>query len=331
MAAKGGAPPASADGSDKLAFFSNRRRTNNAMLNCSVRIAATASLLLLAVSAPAQQAALPVPSPAARPDNSPSSKSAALLRTNIKVYLIGDSTMSIKEVRLYPETGWGMPFATFFDPTVTIDNRAKNGRSTKTFLSEGLWQSVAGELKEGDYVFIQFGHNDESKEKAERYTTPEEYRANLVRFVSETRAKKASPILLTPVARRKFDASGHIMETHEVYSNLVRSVAKDENVPLIDLDEKGQALLQQYGEENSKLLFDWLEPGEHPNYPEGKQDNTHFNELGARKIAELVLVEVKALHLDLADKIVKRQVTAQPAAVPAPDKAVVSPKTPSRD
>jgi lysophospholipase L1-like esterase len=205
--------------------------------------------------------------------------------SGIKVHLAGDSTMSNKEVTAYPETGWGMPFAHFFDASVTVDNRAKNGRSTKTFLSEGLWQSLATDLQAGDYVFIQFGHNDESKEKVGRYTPPEEYKANLIRFVSETRSKKAMPVLLTPVARRKFDAAGRIVETHEVYSAVVRSVAKDENVPLIDLDAKSQVLLQDYGPENSKLLFNWLEPGEHPNYPDGVSDNTHFNELGARKIA----------------------------------------------
>jgi len=231
--------------------------------------------------------------------------SPAVPPKNIRVYLIGDSTMSAKEVRAYPETGWGMPFAHFFDTTVTVDNRAKNGRSTKTFISEKLWQPVVENLQEGDYVFIQFGHNDESKEKTERYTTPEEYKANLLRFVSETRNKKAFPILITPVARRKFDATGHIVETHEIYSELVRTVAKEENVQFIDLDKKSQALLQQYGEENSKMLFNWLEPGENPNYQTGHQDNTHFNELGARKVAELVLAEIKNLHLELAERIVK--------------------------
>ena len=83
----------------------------------------------------------------------------------IKIYLIGDSTIAKKEIKAYPETGWGMPFVYFFDSTVTVDNRAKNGRSTKTFISENLWKPVADSLQEGDYVFIQFGHNDESKEK----------------------------------------------------------------------------------------------------------------------------------------------------------------------
>lgn len=226
-------------------------------------------------------------------------------KKKIKVWLAGDSTMSVKEIRAYPETGWGMPFEYFFDSTVTVDNRAKNGRSTKTFISEGLWQGIIENLQEGDYVFIQFGHNDEVKEKVERYTTPEEYKNNLVKFVSETRRKKANPILLTPVTRRRFDAAGRIQETHELYSKLVREVAAQQNVPLIDLDKKSQRLLQQFGVENSKLLFLQLKPGEHPNYPGGKDDNTHFNELGARLVAQLVLAEIKTLNLELAERIAK--------------------------
>lgn len=227
----------------------------------------------------------------------------SLQKDLVKVYLIGDSTMSIKEIRAYPETGWGMPFTYFFDSSVVVDNRARNGRSTGSFLAEYRWQPIVDSLEEGDYVFIQFGHNDEVKTKA-TYTTPEEFKANLVRYVTETREKKAKPVLITPVARRKFDASGFIVGTHEQYSEIVRSVAKEQQVPLIDLDKKSQELLQQLGVEKSKMLFNWLEPGEHPNYPEGVEDNTHFNELGARKMAELVLAEIKALDLELADRVV---------------------------
>lgn len=223
----------------------------------------------------------------------------------IYVYLIGDSTLSIKETKAYPETGWGMPFANFFDTTVVIKNLAKNGRSTKTFLSEGLWKPAFDQLKAGDYVLIQFGHNDESKEKVDRYTTPEEYKANLIKFVNETRSKKGIPILITPVSRRNFDSEGKIKETHPVYTDLVKEVAKDLNVPLIDLNERSKALYQQMGAENSKLLFNQLLPNEHPNYPEGKVDNTHFNELGARRIAQLVLAELNALHIELANRVVK--------------------------
>ena len=213
--------------------------------------------------------------------------------------------MANKEVKAFPETGWGMPFTYFFDSTVRIDNRAKNGRSTKSFIEEKLWQPVADNLKEGDYVLIQFGHNDEVKEKAGRYTTRGEFRANLLRYVSDTKSKKANPVLITPVARRKFDATGKIMETHLEYSDIVRSVAKEKNVPLIDLDRKSQEMLQQFGPETSKWLFNYLEPNEHPNYPDGQKDNTHFNEFGARKIAELVLAEIIKLNLDLAERIVK--------------------------
>lgn len=220
-----------------------------------------------------------------------------------KLYLIGDSTMSIKEVKAYPETGWGMPFANFFDSTIVVDNRAKNGRSTRTFISENLWQPVADILQEGDYVFIQFGHNDEVKEKTDRYASPEDYKKNLVKFITETRAKKAIPVLLTPVSRRKFDSAGRAMETHAEYSLLVKEVSKQYNVSMIDLDEKSKSLYQQLGTETSKLLFLQVEPREHPNYPEGKIDNTHFNELGARKIAEIVLAEIRNLKLPLAEHI----------------------------
>jgi len=224
-------------------------------------------------------------------------------KKKITVWLCGDSTMSIKDPRYYPETGWGMPFVYFFDSTVSIENRAKNGRSTKTFISEKLWQSVIDNAKEGDYVFIQFGHNDEAKEKVERYTTPEEYKANLLKFVNESRSKKAQPVLLTPVTRRRFDANGNILQTHEIYSGLVRELAAAEKVPLIDLDKKSQELLQQFGKDNSKWLFLQLQAGEHPNYPDGRDDNTHFNELGARLVAELVLKEIKNLNLELAERI----------------------------
>ena len=198
-----------------------------------------------------------------------------------------------------------MPFTYFFDSTVVVDNRAKNGRSTKSFIAEGLWQPVLDNLQEGDYVFIQFGHNDEGKEKVGRYTTPEEFKRNLMRYISETRSKKAIPVLITPVARRSFDSTGRIRETHPIYTDAVKEVAQQLHVPLIDLDQKSQTLLQQYGPENSKILYNYLEVGEHPNYPDGRKDDTHFSELGARIMAEIVLAEFRNLHLELSERIVR--------------------------
>jgi len=226
-------------------------------------------------------------------------------KKKITIWLCGDSTMSIKEKKAYPETGWGMPFVYFWDSTVKVENLAKNGRSTKTFISEKLWQKVVDNAGEGDYVFIQFGHNDESKDKGERYATPDTFKMNLTKFIAEARARKASPVLFTPVSRRKFDDGGIALETHKEYSAYVKEVANKEKVLFIDLDTKSRELYQQFGKENSKLLFLQLKPGEHPNYPDGKEDNTHFNELGARLIAQLVLSEIKPLIPDLADRIIK--------------------------
>jgi lysophospholipase L1-like esterase len=224
-------------------------------------------------------------------------------KKKIKIFLAGDSTMSIKEPKAFPETGWGMPFVHFWDSSVTVVNRAKNGRSTKTFISEGLWKSIYDEMKEGDYVFIQFGHNDEAKDKGERYATPDTFKMNLTRFIKDAREKKATPILLTPVSRRKFDKEGNAIATHEQYSALVKEVVKETNVLFIDLDEKSRALYQRFGMETSKLFFLQLQPGEHPNYPDGKTDNTHFTEMGARLIAQLVLQELKALNIDLTGRL----------------------------
>ena len=222
----------------------------------------------------------------------------------IKVYLVGDSTMSIKQISKYPEAGWGMPFANFFDESVTVDNRAQNGRSTKSFMAEGRWKSVTDSLKAGDYVFIQFGHNDEVKTK-KTYTTEEEFKNNLARYVSESQKAGALPVLITPVARRNFDAEGQVLPTHQVYSEIVRTLSREMKVPLIDLDKESMALLQKMGVENSKLLFNKLEPGQNPNYPAGVDDNTHFNEYGARRMAELVLSELKKMNLEIANRIVK--------------------------
>ena len=226
------------------------------------------------------------------------------IKKKIKIYIIGDSTISIKENKAYPETGWGMPFVYFFDSTIEIENRAKNGKSTRTFIAENRWQPIVDSLQAGDYVLIQFGHNDENKDKIDRYVTPEQFKINLTKFVLETKSKNATPILITAVARRKFDSTHHIVDGHGIYTKNVRDLATELKVPMIDLQKSSTALLENMGEENSKLLFNYLEPNEHPNYPEGKNDNTHFNELGARKMAQLVLADLRKLNLDLVEHIV---------------------------
>lgn len=227
-------------------------------------------------------------------------------KKKIKVWMMGDSTMCYYEPSRAPLTGWGMPFATFFDSSVIVENRAKGGRSTRTFISENRWQPINDSMQAGDYLIIQFGHNDEAKEEKykDRYTSPEDYRTNLNLFISAAKEKQVQPILVTPVTRRYFDANGTIKQTHIVYSAIVREVAKEQEVPMIDLDEMSRKFVQELGSEHSKLLFNYLQTGEHPNYPDGIKDDTHFNEFGARQMAQLVLAEMKRQHMALVERIV---------------------------
>ncbi len=208
------------------------------------------------------------------------------------LHLAGDSTMAIKAPYMRPETGWGEPFADFFAAPLRIHNHAMNGRSTRTFLEEGRWQALLDALNAGDFVLIQFGHNDESRNKPDRYTTPEAFKQNLQRFVADVRAKQATPILLTPLTRRQFDADGKVLETHE-YSSLVREVAQQAKVSWIDLDALSRAHFAKMGIERSAARFLHLAAGEHPFYPAGVSDNTHLSPLGASEVAILVLRELQ--------------------------------------
>lgn len=215
---------------------------------------------------------------------------AAAQSRPVTIFLAGDSTMAAKLPEKRPETGWGEMLGQHFKTgKVAIENRAMNGRSTKTFISEGRWQSVVDALHKGDYVFIQFGHNDSSKEKGERYAPPAEYRKNLVRFVEDVRSKNAHAILMTPVMRRRFDKDGKFYDTHGEYPDIVRSVALALKVPLIDMHRKSEAVIVRYGAEESRKLFLQLKPGENANYPNGIDDNTHFSPLGAEEMAKLAV------------------------------------------
>jgi lysophospholipase L1-like esterase len=225
---------------------------------------------------------------------------ASAQKTPVTVYLAGDSTMAEKKPEKRPETGWGEMLQKYFDAEkVRIENHAQNGRSTRTFISENRWQAIVDKLKKGDYVFIQFGHNDQSKEKVDRYASPEDYRKNLIRFVAEVRAKKAFPVLLTPVMRRKFDADGKFVDQHGVYPDIVRAVAREYKTPLIDMHRTSEKVLVGYGVEESKKLFLQLPAGENPNYPNGVNDNTHFNPKGAEEMAKLAVAAIREEKIGL--------------------------------
>jgi lysophospholipase L1-like esterase len=229
-----------------------------------------------------------------------------LTSAQLTVYIAGDSTAANKTADKRPETGWGELLQEYFDPAkIKIDNRAQNGRSTKSFIAEGGWQAIVGQLHKGDWVFVQFGHNDESKDKAERYTPPEEFTINLRRFVGDVKEKKANIVLMTPLMRRRFDKDGRFYDTHGEYPDLTRSVAAKLKVPLIDTHRKSEAVIVKYGEVGSRSLFLQLKPGENPNYPNGVEDNTHFNPKGAEEMVKLAVEGIREDKLKLAKYLKK--------------------------
>jgi len=230
---------------------------------------------------------------------------AAAPAPTIDVYMIGDSTMADKpNPETNPERGWGQLLPQFFDDQVAVHNFAVNGRSTKSFIDEGKWGAVLGKLKAGDYVFIQFGHNDEKAEDTTRYTDPRtSFRRNLERFVTEARAKGATPVLFTPIVRRKWNAQGNLEDTHGAYPSAVREVAKNLRVPLIDLQPLTENLVRGTGPEGSKRLYVWVAAGESKMYPEGRQDDTHLSVLGATSVARLAAFSLRETSLPLAQHV----------------------------
>jgi lysophospholipase L1-like esterase len=228
---------------------------------------------------------------------------AQLQNRPVHIFMIGDSTMADKDPKAEPERGWGQALQAFFNDTVKVSNHAVNGRSSKSFLDEGRWQIVFNSLQSGDYVIIQFGHNDQKQDEA-RHTDPHtSYKNNLEKYVTDTRAKGAFPILCTPIVRRKFDEKGVLVDTHGEYPDAVRQAAKELKVPLLDLQLKTKTLVSDLGPEKSKSLFLHAPPGAYPNRPDGVQDDTHLNPEGAAAVARMAVEEMKALKLQLADHL----------------------------
>lgn len=239
------------------------------------------------------------------------------------IFMIGDSTMANKPVKDgNPERGWGQMLPGFLTDDIAVDNHAKNGRSSKSFIDEGLWAAVLDKIRPGDYVFIQFGHNDE-KPKEDRHTDPgTTFDANLERFVLETRDKGGIPVLFNSIVRRNFgdgnasaiaaavnqddafyadpnavtangptanEPAARLIDTHGAYLESPRNVAKRLNVPFVDMNSITKELVESLGPEKSKSLFVWVEPNTIPAIPKGRQDNTHLNICGARTITSLTI------------------------------------------
>lgn len=228
------------------------------------------------------------------------------------VFMIGDSTMANKSLTGgNPERGWGHMLPGFFSEDILIDNHAVNGRSSKSFIDEGRWEKVISKVKKGDYVFIQFGHNDE-KADSTRHTDPgTTFDANLRRFVNETRAKGGIPVLFNSIVRRNFirpqdkdinkDArkvpgeealpveGNTLFDTHGAYLDSPRKVAKELGVAFVDMNKITHNLVEKLGPVESKKLYMWVPVNTVPALPKGREDNTHLNVYGARLIAGLTV------------------------------------------
>lgn len=242
------------------------------------------------------------------------------------IFMIGDSTMANKSIiGGNPERGWGMMLPGFFSEDVQIDNHAVNGRSTKSFIDEGRWDKVLSKIKKGDYVFIQFGHND-SKQDSLRHTTPgSTFDDNLRRFVNETRQHGGIPVLFNSIVRRNFvcplddsiskdtrhDAGTHqqpvegevLYDTHGEYAKVPQRIAQELNVPFIDMNKLTHELVEGVGPVNSKQLFMWVAPNEVAAFPKGREDNTHLNIYGGRTVARLASKAIASTLPDLAPYI----------------------------
>lgn len=212
----------------------------------------------------------------------------------ITIFTIGDSTCANKPLANQNlERGWGQALSSFFDERyVVVDNHAQNGRSSLSFLNEGRWKPIQEKIQKGDYVFIQFGHNDEKPDSA-RHTDPNTtYKAILKKYITETREKGGIPVLLTSIVRRKFNEQGQLEETHGDYPKAVRELAAELKVVLIDHNLSSKALVQALGPDSSKSLFMWIEKGTNLAAPDGRQDDTHLRAAGARAMAKLVASEL---------------------------------------
>lgn len=212
------------------------------------------------------------------------------------VHFVGDSTMADKGDSSYPERGWGQMFRAHLAPGWRLVNHAANGRSTVSIRTLGHWEAMMAQLNAGDWVVIQFSHNDEKKEDPTRYADPEvAFPANLRAMVAEVRTHGAHPVLATPVVRRHWTDTGQLLNTHGAYVDAVRKAAAAEGAPLIDMEAISRRIVTDLGPDASKGLYTMLSPGEHPSAPEGRVDNTHFSRDGGARMAAAAAAELLRL------------------------------------
>ncbi|MGX1129709.1 lysophospholipase L1-like esterase [Streptomyces glaucescens] len=229
------------------------------------------------------------------------------------IYIAGDSTAAQKYADAAPETGWGMALPFFLHQDRPVANHAVNGRSSKSFVDEGRLDVILGEIRPGDFLIIQFAHNDEKSGDPARYTEPwTTYQDHLRLYIDGARARGARPVLATAVERRRFDAAGSALPSHGDYPAAMRALAGEEGVALLDVQALSLALWQELGVEETKKYFNWTAT---------EQDNTHFNPPGAIAVARLVVRELLRTRVlgprdvrRVEDEIPESWITWPPAA-----------------
>lgn len=218
-----------------------------------------------------------------------------------RLHLVGDSTMADKTNLNYPERGWGQLLRAFMLPELSIINHAANGRSTLRFLNEGRWQLLVSDLAAGDYVLIQFGHNDQKQDDPARYAAVDStYPQLLRRFISDVRSKGAIPMLATSICRRSFNDKGELENNLTDYAEAAHNVASSEKVELFDLNTQSCTDLTRFGPAKSQAYFIQVPAGLYQQFPAGKIDNTHLSLQGASWIAQLFVRDLKARQHPLA-------------------------------
>lgn len=213
----------------------------------------------------------------------------------MRILCLGDSIMQYNDWTSYPQTGWVQLLDRFFNTGVQILNFARNGRSSKSFIAEGRFETVLKEAKEGDFALIQFAHNDEKANDPSRYTQPcenGEFRKNLEFMAGELLKKGVKPILLTPVVRRKFDENKKIKNSHGEYPEAIKETARKLNIPCVDLTALTASYFEGLGEEKSRSYFMNFDSGVYENFAEGKSDDSHLRPDGAYAVCRLFISAV---------------------------------------
>lgn len=216
------------------------------------------------------------------------------------IYLCGNSTVVDQDHE--PWASWGQMIPRWFDEQVSIANYAESGESCSSFISAGRWKKILSHLKAGDYVFVEFGHNDQ-KQKGPGKGAWYNFSTELKTFADEARMCGATIVFVTPTQRRSFNAEGKIQETHGDYPDAMRAVAEREHIALIELHDMTRTFFETLGVEGSKQALVHYPANTYPNQPTALADNTHFNAYGAYEVAKMVVEGIRVLHLPLADHL----------------------------